>query len=64
MTYVLVLLGILTPQCEYVVSTYSGNEYVIGVGDTCADAWEGHGTLPEDWRSITVRWSYVYIDRD
>lgn len=35
MQWILVWLGLLQPQVDLVVTTYSGDVYVIGVGDTC-----------------------------
>jgi hypothetical protein len=43
-----------TPACEVVVETYSGHVYVVGSGDTCADAWRFRGPIPADWRELRV----------
>jgi hypothetical protein len=32
--------------------TYSGDLYILGVGDTCNDAWLNHGPVPADWREL------------
>lgn len=61
MAHLLILLGLMVPRCEWVVTTYSGNEYVIGRGDTCSDAWQDHGPIPEDWREIKPRTGYAWF---
>ncbi len=59
MTYVLILLGVLVPRCEFVAVTYDGNEYVVGSGDTCAEAVDGWVVL-DGWRMIERRQRYVW----
>lgn len=61
MTHLLILLGLMVPRCDWVVTTYSGDKYVIGSGDNCADAWKDHGPIPEDWREIKPRTSYAWF---
>lgn len=39
-------------QCAYIAETYSGDVYVIGVGDTCRDAWRNHSPIPDDTREV------------
>lgn len=45
------------PVCEYIAETYSGDVYVIGVGDTCRDAWRNHSPIPEDTRELKAQMS-------
>lgn len=60
MIALLVAIGLMVPQCEIVVNTYSGDEYIIGVGDTCKDAVVHMGSTPDDWREMTTRTSYYW----
>lgn len=53
--WLLVAIGLLVPQCKVVATTYDGNMYVIGSGDTCKDAVVEWSYLPDDWRRIDVR---------
>lgn len=59
MTWLLVLAGLMVPRCEYVAVTFSGNEYVVGSGDTCVSASDGW-VVPEDWYQIERRESVVW----
>lgn len=59
MTWMLVVLGLMVPRCEYVAVTFDGNEYVIGSGDTCAAAADGW-VVPDNWRTIERRQRYVW----
>lgn len=42
------------PSCDIVVETYGGQVYVVGSGDTCADAWKFRGPIPDNWRELRV----------
>jgi hypothetical protein len=46
-------LGV-APSCDIVVETYDGQVYVVGSGDTCADAWKFRGPIPDNWRELRV----------
>jgi len=59
MTWMLVVLGLMVPRCEYVAVTYDGNEYVIGAGDTCVAAANGW-VVPDNWQRIEQRRRYVW----
>lgn len=45
------------PQCELIAETYSGDVYVLGVGDTCRDAMRNHGPIPPDFRELKTQMS-------
>lgn len=45
-------------RCRIEVSTYSGDLYVVGVGDDLASAWQGVGDFPADWREIAFPGCY------
>lgn len=59
MIALLVAVGIMVPQCEIVVTTWSGDEYVVGSGDTCKDAVLIMSEVPDDWREMVTRQGYV-----
>jgi hypothetical protein len=40
------------PVTNLELTTFSGELYIIGSGDTCMDAWTDHGPFPSDWRDV------------
>jgi len=40
------------PTCRIVAETASGDSYVLGAGDTLAEAMQNHGELPAGWRTL------------
>lgn len=45
------------PVCQYIAETYSGDIYILGVGDTCRDAWRNHAPIPDDTRELKAQMS-------
>lgn len=41
--------------CRVIVDTSAGDRFIIGEGDTCRDAWQDHGPIPDNWTSIYTR---------
>lgn len=35
-------------QCKFIAETVQGDIYVLGVGDSCKDAFRHHGPIPAD----------------
>jgi hypothetical protein len=44
--------ALTAPAVHFEAITYSGDLYILGVGDTCNDAWLNHGPVPADWREL------------
>ena len=40
------------PTKQWVAITWSGDEYILGLGSTCNEAWKNHGPIPEDFRIL------------
>jgi hypothetical protein len=55
MLMLLFLLLVEPVHKEIIVETFDGEVYVIGSGDDCWSAWDNHGPIPSDFRSIECR---------
>lgn len=49
-----IAIAAFMPSGEYEIhaTTYSGELYVIGSGDTCNEAFTNHSPIPSDFRAI------------
>jgi hypothetical protein len=61
---IVALLVNVQPMTHLEVETFDGEVHIIGVGDTCADAWKNHGPIPENWRDIhCTTFEVAYLPR-